>query len=314
MVLITGSTGFVGRALCNEMHARGLSVCCAIRANGLQPRNFKSVNIGKVSADNDWREALEGCKVVVHLAARVHVMNDDAHDPLSAFRAVNVDGTLNLAQQAAKAGVRRFVFVSSIKVNGEFTTVADAFKSDDVPYPEDPYGISKYEAEVGLHKIAAETGLEVVIVRPPLVYGPGVKGNFSTMMSWLRWGIPLPLGAVTENLRSLVALDNLVDLLVTCIDHPAAANEIFLVSDGEDLSTTDLLHRLGVAMGKPARLLPVPPSWLQVAAKLLGKSDMAQRLLGNLQVDISHTCQTLGWKPAISVDVGLLRAAQGLHR
>lgn len=313
-LLVTGASGFVGGSLCARVTKLGFTVRATTRSSCELPFVGETLNIGLIDGGTNWRPALRGCDKVVHLAARVHVMNDDAHDPLTAFRAVNVDGTLNLARQAAKAGVRRFVFVSSIKVNGERTKVGVAFKSDDVPYPEDPYGISKYEAEVGLRKIATETGLEVVIVRPPLVYGPEVKGNFSTMMRWLRQGIPLPLGAVTENLRSLVALDNLVDLLVKCIDHPAAANEIFLVSDGEDLSTTDLLHRLGVAMGKPARLLPVPPSWLQVAAKLLGKSDMAQRLLGNLQVDISHTCQTLGWKPLISVDVGLLRAAQGLDR
>lgn len=313
-LLVTGASGFVGASLCARAAKLGFTVRATSRSSCELPFVGETLNTGLIDGGTNWCPALRGCDTVVHLAARVHVMNDDAHDPLTAFRAVNVDGTLNLARQAVKAGVRRFVYVSSIKVNGERTTVGVAFKSDDVPYPEDPYGISKYEAEVGLRKIAKETGLEVVIVRPPLVYGPEVKGNFSTMMRWLRRGIPLPLGAVTENLRSLVALDNLVDLLVTCIDHPAAANEIFLVSDGEDLSTTDLLHRLGIAMSKPARLLPVPPSWLQFAAKLLGKSDMAQRLLGNLQVDISHTCQTLGWKPLISVDVGLLRAAQGLDR
>ena len=206
------------------------------------------------------------------------------------------------------------MFVSSIKVNGERTKLGVAFNITDRPCPEDAYGISKHEAEIGLRQIASETGMEVVIVRPPLVYGPQVKGNFLTMLHWLRRGIPLPLGAVTANRRSLVALDNLVDLLLTCIDHPAAANKTFLVSDGEDLSTTDLLRRLNVAMDNPAFLLPVPLMWLQVAFKMLGKRNMAQRLLDNLQVDISHTCHTLGWKPPISVDEGLLRAVQGLDQ
>jgi nucleoside-diphosphate-sugar epimerase len=249
----------------------------------------------------------------MHIAARVHVMNERAGDPLAEFRRVNVDGTLNLARQAASAGANRFVFVSSIKVNGESTTETQPFTAADTPAPQDPYGISKMEAEQGLRQIAAETGMEVVIVRPPLVYGPGVKANFASMMRAVQRGLPLPLGSVTHNRRSFVALDNLVDLLITCIDHPAAANQTFLVSDGEDLSTTDLLRRLGQALNKPARLFPVPPSLLQLGANLLGKGDMAQRLLGNLQVDISHTRNTLNWTPPISVDEGLRRAAAGLR-
>ena len=239
-------------------------------------------------------------------------MAERAHNPLVEFRRVNVDGTLNLGRQAAAAGVRRFVFVSSIKVNGEDTPSGRRFSNGDAPTPQDPYGISKMEAEQGLRQIAADTGMEVVIVRPPLVYGPGVKANFAALMRAVQRGIPLPLTSVTHNRRSFVALDNLVDLLITCIDHPAAANQTFLVSDGEDLSTADLLRRLGSAMEKPARLFPVPPSLLQLGANLLGKGDMAQRLLGNLQVDISHTRQTLGWTPPVSVDEGLRRAVAGL--
>ena len=248
----------------------------------------------------------------MHLAARVHVMAERASNPLVEFRRVNVDGTLNLGRQAAAAGVRRFVFVSSVKVNGESTAADHAFNAADIPAPQDPYAISKMEAEQGLRRIAAETGMEVVIVRPPLVYGPGVKANFAALMRAVQRGVPLPLASVTHNRRSFVALDNLVDLLITCIDHPAAANQTFLVSDGEDLSTTDLLRRLGQAMNKPARLIPVQPSLLQLGANLLGKGDMAQRLLGNLQVDISHTRQTLGWTPPVSVDEGLRRAVAGL--
>ncbi len=241
-------------------------------------------------------------------------MDDTSADPLAAFRQTNTAGTLHLARQAAAAGVRRFVFVSSVKVNGEGTAEGSPFTAADAPAPQDPYGISKMEAEQGLRQIAVDTGMEVVIVRPPLVYGPGVKANFATLMRWLQRGIPLPLGAVTDNRRSLVALDNLVDLLITCIHHPAAANQTFLVSDGEDLSTTALLRRMGQALGKPALLLPVPPALLALGAKVLGKGDVAQRLLGSLQVDITHTRETLGWTPPIGVDEGLRRAAAGMTK
>ena len=253
------------------------------------------------------------CSTVLHLAARVHIMDDPASDPLAAFRKVNTLGTLNLARQAAATGVNRFVFVSSIKVNGEGTQPGSVFHGDDTPAPLDPYGISKHEAEIGLRQIAAATGMQVVIVRPPLVYGPGVKANFAAMMRAVQRGLPLPLASVTHNRRSFVALDNLVDLLITCLDHPAAANQTFLVSDGEDLSTADLLRRLGKAMSRQARLFPVPPALLQVGANLLGKGEVSQRLLGNLQVDISHTRETLGWTPPITVDEGLRRAVAGLR-
>lgn len=247
---------------------------------------------------------------MVHAAARVHVMDDRASDPLAEFRRINVQGTLNLARQAAAAGVRRFVFISSIKVNGEATKLGIPFSADDIPAPLDPYGVSKMEAEQGLREIAAQTGMEVVIIRPPLVYGPGVKANFRAMMHWLTRGVPLPLGAI-HNRRSLVALDNLVDLIVSCLDHPAAANQTFLVSDGEDLSTTQLLRRMGRALGKPVRLIPVPPALIKVGATLMGKRAVAQRLCDSLQVDISKTRQLLGWSPLLSVDEGLKKAAQG---
>lgn len=314
-VLLTGSTGFVGRALALQISRNShflLSV--ALRAPREDVRIARQFVTGDLSATTDWSSAVAGQQIVVHAAARVHVINDDADHPLSVFRAVNVDGTLNLARQAARAGVRRFVFVSSIKVNGERTAVSVPFKPNDSPCPEDPYAISKHEAEVGLRQIAEETGMEVVIVRPPLVYGPKVKGNFATMLRWVQHGIPLPLGAVTENRRSLVALDNLVDLLVVCMDHPAAANETFLVSDGEDLSTTDLLYRLGNVINKRARLLAVPPYFVQLGAKLLGKGDMVQRLLGSLQVDISYTCQKLEWEPPVCTDEGLRRTVEGLNK
>jgi nucleoside-diphosphate-sugar epimerase len=271
--------------------------------------HISNFQISTLAADTDWQGGLQGCEAVVHLAARVHEMVDNATDPLTEFRRVNVEGTLNLARQAIAAGLRRFVFISSIKVNGESTPLGQAFVADDVAAPQDPYSISKYEAELGLRRLAAESAMEVVIIRPPLVYGPGVKANFQNMICWLKRGVPLPLGTI-HNKRSLVALDNLVDLIITCLDHPTAANQTFLVSDGEDLSTTELLRRMGLALGRPARLLPVPVSLLKVGAAVLGRRDMAQRLCGSLQVDITKTRTLLGWNPPISVDEGLRRSAQ----
>ena len=268
---------------------------------------------GDLEPSSDWSAALVGISTVVHCAARVHVMADTAADPLTEFRRLNVQGTLNLAHQSASAGVQRFVFVSSIKVNGEATQSGSPFAADDVAAPLDAYGISKMEAEQGLRDLAAKTGLEVVIIRPPLVYGPGVKANFAAMMRWLQRGIPLPLGAI-HNQRSLVALDNLVDLIVTSLTHPAAANQTFLVSDGEDVSTTELLRRMGQAMGRPARLIPVPVSLLKLAAALVGKPDVAQRLCGSLQVDIEKTRRLLDWTPPLSLDQGLRKAAKGYGR
>lgn len=253
------------------------------------------------------------CGTVVHLAARVHVMNDKSPDPLAEFRRVNVEGTAALARQAAAAGVRRFVFLSSVKVNGEFTEAVQPFTADDEPAPEDPYGVSKYEAEKLLQKIAAETGMEVVIIRSPLVYGPGVKANFESMMRWLARGVPLPLAAVTENRRSLLALDNLVDLIVTCLNHPAAANQTFLVSDGEDLSTAELLKRMGAAMGQTVRLFYMPPALLRLGATVLNKPGIYQRLCGSLRLDITKTKHVLEWSPPVTVDEGLRRAAEGFR-
>jgi len=241
-------------------------------------------------------------------------MQDRSSDALAEFRRINVDGTNNLARQAAAAGVQRFVFLSSIKVNGESSQLNKPFTASDTPKPNDPYGISKLEAEKALLHIASETGLEVVIIRPPLVYGPGVEANFGSMMRWLDRGIPLPLGSVTHNRRSMVAIDNLIDLIVTCLSHPAAANQTFLVSDGEDLSTADLLRRMGKALGKPARLFGVPAEALRLGAVMLGKQSMYQRLCGSLQVDIGRTKRLLDWTPPVSVDEGLRRSAEGTRR
>lgn len=314
-ILVTGATGFVGQAAVKNLCANGYKVVAAVRdsAQQLVVPTVK-IAVGDIDSHTNWSSALAGCTVVLHLAARAHVMHERASDPFAVYRRINTEGTLNLAHQAAKLGVKRFVMMSSIKVNGEETLRGRAFTSAETLQPRDPYGVSKYDAEMGLHQIANESGMEVVIIRPPLVYGPGVKGNFATLMHLIDCGIPLPLGAVTQNRRSFVALDNLVDLILACVSNSAAANQTFLVSDGEDLSTTDLLCRLGAAMGKPVRLLSVSPTLLEAAAKFLGKSDMSQRLMGNLQVDISHTSQILGWKPLITVNEGLVQAVRGLNK
>lgn len=277
------------------------------------PSGVRRCQVAGLGPDTDWRAALDGVDTVFHLAARVHVMHDTSADPLLEFRRANVQGTLQLARQAAALGVRRFVFVSSIKVNGEQTAPGRPFRADSTPAPVDPYGISKHEAERELLRLGGETGLQVAIVRPPLVYGPGVKANFRAMMKWLVRGVPLPLGAVA-NRRSLVALENLVDLLVLCAQHPQAPGQVFLASDGEALSTAELLRRLGRALGRPARLLPVPPALLAAALRLLGKRDFVHRLLGSLEVDNSAAREHLGWKPPLSVDAALTQAAQAYLR
>ena len=280
--LVTGASGFVGSALCATLTTRRFDVLQAVRGAPV---------VAGMAVDT-----------VIHLAARVHVMGESSLDALPRYRAANTAGTLALAEQAAAAGVRRFVFASTVKVNGEESDTP--YRETDTPHPTDAYAISKWEAEEGLRAIAARTGLQVVVVRPPLVYGPGVRANFLAMMRWIKRGVPLPLGAL-DNRRSLVALDNLVDFLITCSTHPAAANQTFLVSDGDDLSTSELLRRMARALGKPARLLPVPPALLYAGAALLGRRDFARRLCGSLCVDISKARDMLGWTPPLSVDQGL---------
>lgn len=314
MILVTGATGFVGSALIARLASDGIEArACFRRAGALVPDGVGAVQVNDLTADSDWRVVLSDVTVVVHTAARVHVMHDTAVDPLAEFRRINVDGTLNLARQAAAAGVLRFVFISSIKVNGEATKLGVPFFADDTPAPLDPYGVSKMEAEQGLRELAAKTGIELVIIRPPLVYGPGVKANFAALLKVVQRGWPLPLGAV-RNQRSLVGLDNLVDFIVTCISHPKAANQTFMVSDGRDLSTAELVRGMACAAGVPARLLPVPVWALQAVAAWLGKGDAVQRLCGNLQIDISKAKNMLGWTPPFSVDEGLRRTVAGTQR
>nr|WP_091817059.1 SDR family oxidoreductase [Marinobacter mobilis] len=304
-VLVTGSSGFIGWALVRSLVAvDGICVRAASRQERACPDAQEVFRSPDLSPGADWRHCLPDVDVVVHTAARVHVMNDSVVDPLAEFRRVNTEGTLALARQAAEAGVRRFIFLSSVKVNGEGTPPGRPFTASDTPAPSDAYGISKREAEDGLRQLALETGMEVTIIRPVLVYGPGVGANFRRLMVWLVRGIPLPLARV-NNHRSLVAVDNLVDLIRVCLVHPAAGNRVFMVSDGDDLSTPDLLRRLGGALGHPARLLSVPEKILRWGLRLVGREDLTNRLCGSLLVDISDTCDQLGWAPPVAVDAAL---------
>ena len=322
-ILVTGASGFIGKRLCSSLQDLGCNFRAVVRNYGHAGLNDGAIctvnqkdkqdiaQIGDITYETDWGPALRDIHQVVHLAARVHIMNEKSTDPFRDFQQMNVAATINLARQAALSGVKRFVYLSSIKVNGETTEAGHPFTADDMPAPADPYGISKLEAEQGLHQIARETGMEIVIIRPPLVYGPGVKANFASMMRWIKRGLPMPLAAITHNRRSMVALVNLVDLITVCLCHPAAANQVFLVSDGDDLSTADLFQRTAAALGVKPRLFPMPPFMLKLATKLLGKEAIYQRLCGSLQIDMAKTQQLLSWKPPLSVDAGLRLAAEG---
>lgn len=301
-VLLTGATGFLGRGLISSLRGKH-AILAAVRVN-CAFENLTNVIVGDIGPETNWAAATAQQDVVIHLAARAHVIKNEISNSLAEYRRVNVEGTLNLARQAAKAGVKRFIFISSIGVNGN--TNANPFTESDQANPAEPYAQSKWEAEQGLWKIQQETGMEIVIIRPPLVYGPNAPGNFGSLVRWIEKGVPLPLGAI-HNKRSLVGIDNLVDLIIRCMDHPAAANQLFLAGDGEDLSTTELLRDVAKAMGRPARLIPVPAGLLQLGATLLGRRAMAQRLLGSLQVDIGKTSELLDWKPPYTVEEGLRR-------
>ena len=301
-VLVTGANGFVGGGLLKVLtSSSGYSIRGAVRRVPISWTGTELVGVGNIHKGTNWAESLVGIDVVIHTAARVHVMNDVALNQLAEYRAVNTEGTLNLARQSAKLGVKRFVFLSSIKVNGELTGIGKAFTEKDGFIPNDPYGLSKYEAEQELLELSKETGMEVTIIRPSLVYGVGVKANFLLMIKWVKKGIPLPFGAI-YNQRSFIALDNLVSFIVRCIDHPKAANEVFLISDGEDVSTAELSQKLAKAFGTKALLVPLPVSLMRFMAKLLGKEDVAGRLLGSLRVDSSKARDLLGWKPVVTMD------------
>jgi nucleoside-diphosphate-sugar epimerase len=305
-VAVTGASGFIGSAAVSLFARNGWRVIAQSRR--LQPSANCIANVQTLEANLDdqapWRNVLAGCDAVLHTAARVHQISDFASDPLAQYRLVNTQHTLALARIAAEQRVKRFIFLSSIKVNGEWTAAGKAFTADDIPAPVDSYGISKHEAETGLHEIATQTGMQVVIVRPPLVYGPNVKANFLTIMRWLQRGVPLPLGAI-HNQRSLIGLGNLVDLLEKCLTHPAAANQTFLASDGQNVSTTQLLRALAQALQVSPHLIPVPQAVLKGSLKLLGRGDLAQRLCGNLAVDIAKTRDLLDWRPPFSLEQGL---------
>ena len=311
LVLVTGANGFIGKAVCANLLPRGYSVRGAVRRAqpDSQRQNAEFIVFDSMDETTDWTNALNGVDSVVHLAGRVHQMNEPANTSLDTYRQVNVTLTMSLALQAAHCGVRRFVFISTIKVNGEATPFGQPFSADSVPRPMDPYGQSKLEAENALLQLGKETGMEIVIIRPVLVYGPGVRANFNEMIRWIKKGVPLPLGALT-NRRSLVGIDNLVDLIATCLHHPAAKNQIFLVSDGEDLSIAALLKRTAVALNCPSRLLPIPVNVLHLIGRVLGKKSVVDRLCDSLQVDMIKTKVLLGWCPVVSVDEALNKVAQ----
>ncbi len=309
--LITGATGFVGQALCAAASAQGWQVRAALRHDRSLPAGVDQLVVGDIGAHTDWTQALAGVGVVMHLAARVHVMRDTAADPLAAFRTVNLLGTENLARQAAHARVRRLVFLSSIKVNGESTPLGRPFTEDDASAPGDAYAMTKHEAEQALRALAEQTGIEVVILRPPLVYGPGVKANFLSLMRAVARGVPLPLGAI-DNRRSLIYVGNLADAILRCGNHPAAAGQTYLVSDGEAVSTPELARRLAQTMGRPARVFPVPLGLLSLAGRLTGKAAQMARLMDSLHIDDGKIRRELDWRPLFSLDEGLRLTSRGL--
>ena len=306
-IVVTGANGFVGSHLCRALQRKGMAYRAVVREGAqASPGTAGLVRLPSLDAHTDWTTALQGATTVIHLAARVHQVQDTSADPLQAFRASNLHATLQLARCAQKMGVQRFIFVSTVKVLGEETAPGRPFHASDPAQPQDAYATSKHEAEQALRALVAGGSMELVIVRPPLVYGPGVRANFASLVRVVRRGIPLPLACV-HNLRSLVGIDNLVSLLLRCTQHADAGGQNFLVSDGHDLSTPDLVRQLATALGQPARLWPVPLAGLQLAARLTGRQAAVQRLCSSLQVDISATCQGLQWAPPVSVAEGLRR-------
>ncbi|SON50951.1 UDP-glucose 4-epimerase family protein [Vibrio tapetis] len=303
--LITGANGFLGKQLVQSLGNKYSLVKSAVRVcdeNITLSENVQEV--GSINGSTNWQSALTGVDVIIHTAARVHVMSDESSDSLAEYRDVNTLGTLNLARQAIDSGVKRFIFISTIKVNGESTLLGAPYTSTDIPAAEDFYGQSKAEAEEKLLELASKSDLEVVIIRSPLIYGPEVKANFASLLNLVNRGVPLPFGCITSNKRSLVYVNNLVDLVITCIEHPQASNQIFLVSDDHDVSTSEMVRQMAKSLGKPQWQLPVPKCCYNLMGNICGKKDIIDRLLGSLQVDISHTKEVLGWRPPYSFEDG----------
>lgn len=304
-VLVTGANGFIGRALCQTLAARDIAVRAAVRSPASLPAEVRTV--GEIGPSTEWRRLLAHVDTVVHLAGRAHVIRDTAADPLATYRSVNVAATARLARECVAARVPRLVFVSSIKVNGE-RSFGVPFTELDPPEPADAYGVSKLEAEQELRAVAEASDLELVVVRPCLVYGPGVRGNLARLLRAIARGLPMPFGAV-RNQRSMVGLANLCDLLARCATDPRAAGETFLAADGKDLSTPQLIRWLADGLNRPARLVSVPPAWLEFAARVTGASDAYERLCGSLEVDSSKVRRVLEWQAPVAPEDGLREAA-----
>ncbi|EHI9274477.1 SDR family oxidoreductase [Vibrio vulnificus] len=307
MILITGANGFLGSRLIERIQGKDINLLDRGVDNKHRYYPFFQCEI---NSRDDYVQALAGCNAVIHCAARVHIMDDKVENPLDLYREANTAGTINLAKQAIAAGVKKFIFISSIKVNGESSQLGKPFTSNDVHASQDDYGLSKSEAEFQLLDLAKDSGMDVVIIRPTLVYGPGVKANFAALMNLVSKGIPLPFGCITKNKRSLVSVDNLVDLIIICLDHPKAANQVFLVSDDHDVSTSEMVRQMALALVKPTWQLPVPVWCYNLVGKLFNKSNVVDRLTGSLQVDITHTKETLGWTPPQSLQEGFKQTAE----
>jgi nucleoside-diphosphate-sugar epimerase len=308
MILVTGAGGFIGTAVVSELARRAIPYRTVTRAQG-----DTDFGIGNIDPRTDWTVALDGVRTIIHLATRAQILNETVAEPIAHFRAANVDSTLNLARQAIKAGVKRFVFISSIKVNGEATQRGRPFTAEDTPNPQNQYAQFKLEAEQGLFALSRRHGLEVAVIRPPLVYGPGVKANFAKMIEWVNRGIPLPLGSI-DNKRSFVFVGNLADLIILTTIHPNAGGQVFLASDGEDISTTELFGRIARALGRPSLMVPIPAALLTLAAAALGQGAIASRLTDSLQVDATKTRALLGWAPRKGIDEGLLQTVRSFQR
>lgn len=312
-ILVTGANGFIGQRLCETLLNASYFVRGAVRhfPEGLHSlksgNNAEFVFIDNVSPETNWGMALKGIDCIIHLAARVHIMRETSGDPITVFRKVNAEGTSLLARMAADAGVKRFIFLSTVKVNGE-ETEEHQFTERDTPNPHDDYSSSKWEAEQALHNISDAAGLEIVILRPPLVYGQGVKANFLRLLDMVNKNIPLPLSTV-NNKRSMIYIGNLVDAIIRCIEHPSAANQTYLVSDGQDVSSPDLIRMIAGAMGKKARLFPCPVPLLKMIGKVTGKSSEVERLTGSLQIDTAKIRRELNWTPPFTMEQGLRKTA-----